>query len=69
MSFLVSQGDTVSSKAVHYINIFEKIVQNNVSQCLWSEDGQKQERYTENYLTIVTMSKLSNLFESCFFNL
>lgn len=69
MSFLVSQGATVSPKAGHYINILEKIVQNNVSQCLWLEDGQKQERYTGNYLTIVTMSKLSNLFESCFFNL
>lgn len=56
------QGDTISSKAVHYTHTLEKTLPNNVSQCLCSEDAQKPERPMGSGLTLVIVSKLSNLF-------
>lgn len=40
MSF-TQDRDTVSSKVVHYTDIFEKTAQNKGSQCLCAQDMQK----------------------------
>lgn len=46
----VQERYTVSSKAVVYIDIFEKIVRMKGYQCLSSRDTQKCQRPMENYL-------------------
>lgn len=55
---------SLSTKAVSYTNILEKVVQNKGSQCLCSQDIQKCETH-ENCLPMMTINILESLCVNC----
>lgn len=55
---------SLSTNAVSYTNILEKVVQNKGSQCLCSQDIQKCETH-ENCLPMMTINTLESLRVNC----